>query len=49
MKSIFANFISPMDGIALQVARQIAPCDRALREKIDPRVETREVVSFITN
>ena len=30
-KLVFANFISPKSRIALQVARKIAPCDRALR------------------
>ena len=31
MEHVFANFTSPKSRIALQVARKIAPCDRALR------------------
>ena len=30
-KLVFANFISPKSRTALQIARKIAPCDRALR------------------
>ena len=32
MKHVFANITSPKSRIALQVARKIAPCDRALNE-----------------